>query len=365
MPGEVEWIFDVAHNVPAAQGLARQPRALPRARTIAVCGILGDKDIRGITAALGADIDAWVLVALEGPRAVSTAEMLAQHLPAGARVLDARAPMSPPAVARRAPPRSRAIASSCSDRSSRSDRRSNSLAGIRSAIVRAMDSRAKQRLTGAVILVALFVLLVPELLTGPARHGRRTRRPKRACAATPSISTRQRIRASHRPHPPSPPVALPPVENPMQPRRARARDARRIRRARAPSRARAEPPGHRCRGTEQCRAPQLRRRRGPRRRAAHPQPRVEPRARPRHPPRRCEHGSFAVQLGSFGSRDNADRLVRDMTAKGFAAFVAPIKSSGRELYRVRVGPTRDRAQAEALAAQLRRIGQSGSIVPIS
>jgi cell division septation protein DedD len=32
-----------------------------------------------------------------------------------------------------------------------------------------MDSRAKQRLTGAIILVALFVLLVPELLTGP-RH---------------------------------------------------------------------------------------------------------------------------------------------------------------------------------------------------
>ena len=30
-----------------------------------------------------------------------------------------------------------------------------------------MDSRAKQRLTGAVILVALVVLLVPELLTGP------------------------------------------------------------------------------------------------------------------------------------------------------------------------------------------------------
>src|SRR5688572_15097629 len=30
-----------------------------------------------------------------------------------------------------------------------------------------MDLRAKQRLTGAVILVALFVLLVPELLTGP------------------------------------------------------------------------------------------------------------------------------------------------------------------------------------------------------
>src|SRR5262245_30612796 len=31
-----------------------------------------------------------------------------------------------------------------------------------------MESRAKQRLTGAIILVALFVLLVPELLRGPS-----------------------------------------------------------------------------------------------------------------------------------------------------------------------------------------------------
>jgi cell division septation protein DedD len=72
-----------------------------------------------------------------------------------------------------------------------------------------------------------------------------------------------------------------------------------------------------------------------------------------------------VQLGSFGSRENAERLVRDMTAKGFATFIAPITSNGRELYRVRVGPTRDRASAEALAAELKRVGQSGSIVPIS
>ena len=30
-----------------------------------------------------------------------------------------------------------------------------------------MDTQAKERLTGAVILVALLVLLVPELLSGP------------------------------------------------------------------------------------------------------------------------------------------------------------------------------------------------------
>ena len=84
--GAVEWIFDVAHNVPAASGLAANLRALPRVRTIAVCGILGDKDIAGITAVLGAEIDAWVIVTLEGPRAVAPAE-LERHLPRGARIL--------------------------------------------------------------------------------------------------------------------------------------------------------------------------------------------------------------------------------------------------------------------------------------
>jgi DedD protein len=76
-------------------------------------------------------------------------------------------------------------------------------------------------------------------------------------------------------------------------------------------------------------------------------------------------GSFAVQLGTFGKRENAERLVRDMTAKGFAAFVVPTNTNGHELFRVRVGPARDRATAEALATQLKRAGQSGSIVPIS
>ena len=84
--GVVEWIFDVAHNVPAASGLAANLRALPRARTIAVCGILGDKDIAGITAVLGAEIDAWIIVALDGPRAVAPAE-LERRLPAGATIL--------------------------------------------------------------------------------------------------------------------------------------------------------------------------------------------------------------------------------------------------------------------------------------
>jgi dihydrofolate synthase / folylpolyglutamate synthase len=85
--GEVEWILDVAHNVPAAEVLRDNLRRLPRARrTLAVCGILGDKDIRGIAGSLAADVDAWILVALAGPRAVSTQQIAAQ-LPATATVL--------------------------------------------------------------------------------------------------------------------------------------------------------------------------------------------------------------------------------------------------------------------------------------
>jgi dihydrofolate synthase/folylpolyglutamate synthase len=86
VPGEIEWILDVAHNVPAALGLVANLRTLPRARTIAVCGILGDKDVQGIVAAVGAGVDAWVLVTLEGPRAVPTRD-LAEHLPRDARIL--------------------------------------------------------------------------------------------------------------------------------------------------------------------------------------------------------------------------------------------------------------------------------------
>jgi DedD protein len=212
-----------------------------------------------------------------------------------------------------------------------------------------MDLRAKQRLTGAVILVALFVLLVPELLTGPGDskpavdpadgEGLREytinidgQNPGAPAAPQPAPDAAVNLPAPAAPAstepgraipgeaaapapPPAPPVATPPATHPM---------------AAAP--------------------------------AVVPAPATEAVAVPNQ---RAERGSFVVQLGTFSSRANADRLARDMKAKGFAAFVVPVASNGRELFRVRVGPTRDRASAESLAAELKRAGQSGSIVPIS
>jgi dihydrofolate synthase/folylpolyglutamate synthase len=86
VPGDIEWVLDVAHNLPAAELLRANLATLPARRTIAVCGVLADKDIAGITAALSPAIDAWVLAGLEGPRALALTD-LAARLPAGARVI--------------------------------------------------------------------------------------------------------------------------------------------------------------------------------------------------------------------------------------------------------------------------------------
>jgi cell division protein FtsN len=68
-----------------------------------------------------------------------------------------------------------------------------------------------------------------------------------------------------------------------------------------------------------------------------------------------------VQLGSFASRANADRLARQVSAQGFPVSVS--KGTSGHLYRVRVGPAHDRAAASELAQQLRTRGHSGAVVP--
>jgi dihydrofolate synthase/folylpolyglutamate synthase len=79
-PVSVEWILDVAHNPAAAQALAGQLSARPAdGRTIAVCGILGDKDIEGIARVLRSSFDAWIIVGVQSARAVPV-DALAQRL---------------------------------------------------------------------------------------------------------------------------------------------------------------------------------------------------------------------------------------------------------------------------------------------
>ncbi len=74
--GDPEWILDVAHNEDAALALSASLARRPcRGQTLAVCGILGDKDIEAIVGALRARISRWIAVGLEGPRALAPAEL--------------------------------------------------------------------------------------------------------------------------------------------------------------------------------------------------------------------------------------------------------------------------------------------------
>lgn len=83
-----EWVLDVAHNPDAARVLAEGLAARrPARRTIAVCGILADKDVEGIAAALGAAVDTWIAAGLQGPRAQAPAALAARlHAATGAAV---------------------------------------------------------------------------------------------------------------------------------------------------------------------------------------------------------------------------------------------------------------------------------------
>ena len=104
VPGAPEWILDVAHNPHAAQALAASLAARPCAgRTVAVCGILGDKDIEGIVAALDGQVSRWIAVGLDGPRALAAgdARAIASLAPAPRRC--GRPPMWPRDLQQRAP----------------------------------------------------------------------------------------------------------------------------------------------------------------------------------------------------------------------------------------------------------------------
>jgi dihydrofolate synthase / folylpolyglutamate synthase len=71
-PRAIEWILDVAHNPAAARTLAAQLAARETAgRTIAVCGVLGDKDVEGIVGELRNSFDTWIIVGLQGARALA------------------------------------------------------------------------------------------------------------------------------------------------------------------------------------------------------------------------------------------------------------------------------------------------------
>jgi len=80
--GEPTWILDVAHNPDAARVLAHNLRAQPSpGKTLAVYGMLGDKDAPAVAALLNECFDAWWVVSTEGARGISGETLAARIAP--------------------------------------------------------------------------------------------------------------------------------------------------------------------------------------------------------------------------------------------------------------------------------------------
>lgn len=222
----------------------------------------------------------------------------------------------------------------------------------------------KERLTGAIILVALIVLLVPELLTGPIRT-------RYALAisypATPAGHPEPPLR-SYNLTLTAPPAreasGLPPGQAPAEPAQSAAAAG-----PEAPVESHPEstptrqgpPPGEPA-ATAQ----------SPASTPAVPQPSegtgrgLQAAKSAAHPTLReaTASGGWVVQLGSFASHRNANRLARSLSRKGFHVSVSPAKAGSRTLWRVRAGPAHDHAGAVRLAARLRGLGHRGELLPL-
>ena len=230
------------------------------------------------------------------------------------------------------------------------------------------DTRVKERLTGAIILVALLVLLVPELLTGPSRSAS-------SAAQTPSNSEEAQLRSykielNDTPRSGTPQAVDTPVPESQPAPNGSAAQASGPADVKADN-AGATQPESVDSSPEPAKAPARVTAPPPRVEAAKPPARVAETPKPSPPVRVAEapkrSGSaeprpaagWAWQVGSFASRENAERLTRELKGKGFAATVSESSGKGKRLWRVRVGPEEDRAAAVALGAKLRGSGHPG------
>lgn len=171
-----------------------------------------------------------------------------------------------------------------------------------------METPVKERLVGAAVLVAVVVLVVPALLSGP-------REPAPPVAAGQEEVRRVEIDLTApgqavtggAPH-------VVPAQPPAEP-------------------ASAQPPGA---------AP-----------AAAP---------PEAPAAAAAVGGWAVQVAALSNSESAAAMAAELKRRGFPAFVAQHEAGGRQLYRVRVGPEVRRDSAAALAERLKDAGYKPTVV---
>lgn len=86
--GGFEWVLDVAHNRDSACVLAGNlARDATSGRTIAVCGMLADKDVEGVVLALRDQVDHWIAAGTDGERGLDAAALAARARRSGIEIV--------------------------------------------------------------------------------------------------------------------------------------------------------------------------------------------------------------------------------------------------------------------------------------
>lgn len=231
------------------------------------------------------------------------------------------------------------------------------------AIIFAMDESLKARLIGAVVLVAVAVILIPELLSGrgraqsaapvPGESGTRTQiidipvngAATSALAPAPAAGEQASINPGTPSGPPAAPADTGEAESTPASAPAPAT-------AVADTRPDPAPPATATTTASAAARP-----------VVAPPPAPAPAvAQPAPPPAAAARGGWAVQVGAFGSTAAAGKVVNELGSAGFRAYVSPVQRGGKTLYRVRVGPEADRSRADATAAALKGRGLPATVV---
>jgi len=199
-----------------------------------------------------------------------------------------------------------------------------------------MERALKERIIGAAVLVVFVVLVVPVFLDGPPEDGEIV--SERVLLPGQEDQKNQTVVLDRNRTQPVPAATTP-----------------------APVPAREEPARQEPEQEQPVRAEPVR---------AEPKPAVvpdkpveEPAPKPAPQPAASTTGMWAVQLGSFSNKENAEKLAANLRKQGYAAFLSQLTTDSGQLHRVRIGPQKDRESAEEMAKRLAKVGQKGQVVP--
>lgn len=222
-----------------------------------------------------------------------------------------------------------------------------------------METALKHRLTGAVILVLLAVLLLPELLTGSGQA-----KGARGLTAAPADTAERSLNIDLTAGAANPLVVSPPVANepapapaaelklPVPPETVESSPQPQPQPQSAAPAAVAPPVAAPAATAPSAAAPSV----SPSAPAAPPPTVSAPVASS------SATGQYYVQLGVFVNRASAASLANKLKAAKFPVKVDEISRDNKILHRVRVGPTADREAANALLQRLAAAGHKGSVV---